>query len=84
MARTFGRYLTVAGVDKRKRITPRTLRHVFATELLGAGANLRQIQELLGYQHLGSTQRYTRMNAHQLRGAVRRLQGSRAAPRGGA
>ncbi len=74
MAVTFRRYATAAGVNRRKRITPHTLRHVFATELLGAGANLRQIQELLGHKHLDSTQRYTRVNAHQLRGAVKRLQ----------
>jgi site-specific recombinase XerD len=73
MAITFRRYATAAGVNKRKRITPHTLRHVFATELLGAGANLRQIQELLGHKHLDSTQRYTRVHAHQLRGAVKRL-----------
>lgn len=73
MALTFRRYATAAGVNKRKRITPHTLRHVFATELLGAGANLRQIQELLGHKHLDSTQRYTRVNAYQLRGAVKRL-----------
>lgn len=73
MALTFRRYATAAGVNKRKRITPHTLRHVFATELLSAGANLRQIQELLGHKHLDSTQRYTRVNAHQLRGAVKRL-----------
>ncbi len=73
LAQTFRRYTHAAGVTKHKRITPHTLRHVFATELLGAGANLRQIQELLGHIHLDSTQRYTRVNAHQLRGAVKRL-----------
>jgi site-specific recombinase XerD len=73
LATTFRRYATIAGVDERKRITPHTLRHAFATELLGAGANLRQIQELLGHKHLDSTQRYTRIHAHQLHGAVKRL-----------
>jgi integrase/recombinase XerD len=73
LAVTFRRYATAAGVNKHKTITPHTLRHVFATELLSAGANLRQIQELLGHKHLDSTQRYTRVNAHQLRGAVKRL-----------
>ncbi len=73
LAQTFRRYAQAAGVTKHKRITPHTLRHVFATELLGSGANLRQIQELLGHKHLDSTQRYTRVNAYQLRGAVKRL-----------
>jgi site-specific recombinase XerD len=76
LAQTFRRYTDVAGISKHKCVTPHTLRHVFATELLGAGANLRQIQELLGHKHLDSTQRYTRVNAHQLRGAVKRLQWS--------
>jgi site-specific recombinase XerD len=73
LASAFRRYAEAAGVAKRKRITPHTLRHVFATELLGAGANLRQIQELLGHKHLDSTQRYTHVSAHQLRSAVKRL-----------
>ena len=70
---TFLRYVGAAGVSERKRVTPHTLRHVFASELLRAGANLRQIQELLGHKHLDSTQRYTRVTAHELRGAVKRL-----------
>jgi site-specific recombinase XerD len=73
MAMTFRRYAAAAGVTDRKRVTPHTLRHVFASELLRAGANLRQIQELLGHKHLDSTQRYTRVTAHQLRGAIKRL-----------
>ncbi|MGH2997747.1 MAG: tyrosine-type recombinase/integrase [Burkholderiales bacterium] len=73
LSQTFRRYAQAAGVSERKRVTPHTLRHVFASELLRAGANLRQIQELLGHKHLDSTQRYTHVNAHELRGAVKRL-----------
>ena len=73
LTQTFLRYARAAGVNERKRVTPHTLRHVFASELLRAGANLRQIQELLGHKHLDSTQRYTRVTAHELRGAVKRL-----------
>ena len=56
-----------------RRRTPHTLRHVFASELLRADANLRQVQELLGHKHLDSTHRYARVTAHELRGAVKRL-----------
>lgn len=69
----FRHYVDAAGVNERKRVTPHTLRHVFASELLHAGANLRQIQDLLGHKHLDSTQRYTRVNARELRGAIKRL-----------
>ena len=73
LGQVFRRYVEAAGVNERKRVTPHTLRHVFASELLRAGANLRQIQELLGHKHLDSTQRYTRVTAHELRGAIKRL-----------
>ena len=72
-SQVFRHYVEASGVNERKRVTPHTLRHVFASELLRAGANLRQIQELLGHKHLDSTQRYTRVNAHELRGAIKRL-----------
>jgi site-specific recombinase XerD len=73
LGQVFRHYVDASGVNERKRVTPHTLRHVFASELLRAGANLRQIQELLGHKHLDSTQRYTRVNAHELRGAIKRL-----------
>jgi integrase/recombinase XerD len=64
-ARILGRYVRLAGIDRR--VTLHTLRHSFATHLLEGGADVRVVQELLGHASVATTQVYTLVTARHLR-----------------
>jgi site-specific recombinase XerD len=65
----------LAGLSKK--VTPHTLRHTYATDLLDRGADLRSVQELLGHKNVATTQIYTHVTNKRLRDIHEKFHGGK-------
>lgn len=69
------RVAILAGISKK--VTPHTLRHTYATDLLDHGADLRSVQELLGHKNVATTQIYTHVTNKRLRDIHEKFHGKK-------
>ncbi|MBX4181251.1 tyrosine-type recombinase/integrase [Candidatus Parcubacteria bacterium] len=69
------RYAVMSGIGKR--VTPHTMRHLFATDLLSNGADLRSVQAMLGHANISTTQIYTHVTDKQLRDTHKKFHSKR-------
>ena len=69
--RMIQKYAKLAGITKP--VTPHTLRHSYATDLLRNGADIRSVQEMLGHSSITTTQIYTHITDKELRNTHKRF-----------
>jgi site-specific recombinase XerD len=68
-------YAAKAGITRK--VTPHAIRHAFATDLLGNGADLRSVQALLGHANIATTQVYTHVTDAHLKEVHKRFHGKK-------
>lgn len=73
MQRMVAHYAAVAGITKQ--VSPHTMRHTFATDLLLSGADIRSVQSLLGHASIVTTQVYTHITNKQLKEVHKKFHG---------
>jgi site-specific recombinase XerD len=74
--RLIQKYAKIAGILDKK-VTPHTLRHTYATDLLMSGADIRSVQTMLGHSSITTTQIYTHITDKQLREVHKAFHGKR-------
>ncbi|MBU0661290.1 tyrosine-type recombinase/integrase [Patescibacteria group bacterium] len=73
--RLIQKYAKIAGITKP--ITPHTIRHSYATDLLRNGADIRSVQAMLGHSSITTTQIYTHITDKELRGVHKKFHGKK-------